>query len=345
MRAWCFMFAIAVMTLGTASCQGSPSAPEESSASPVNTLAPSYPAKDHSPGQPAELLWRSGPFTAIAWPKDVAVADDGRIYVLDASADRIQTLSADGYLTKAWGKLGTGEGEFDFHDSQNEHVQSTGGLTISMGVVFVADTNRVQKFDLEGNFLGEWGSRGREPGQILKTSHVATGPDGNIYILDTALTRVQLFTPAGHLLKLWRVPLKDAEYLSEMCVSSAGEVFIAEHFVGDMRSGEPGVRIHKFSQAGDLMKSWGKPDNGDGKLEGGEFAGGTSGIACDKQDRVYVPDEAGERAQVFDSEGRFLFSFTGPDGAKPTGPLAVADHNVIATDSEAGSVLKFRLNL
>ena len=39
-----------------------------------------------------------------------------------------------------------------------------------------------------------------------------------------------------------------------------------------------------------------------------------------------------------------LFSFTGPDGAKPTGPLAVKDDEVIATDGGAGSVFKFRLN-
>ena len=92
------------------------------------------------------------------------------------------------------------------------------------------------------------------------------------------------------------------------------------------------------------MKNWGKPDNVNGRLDDGEFAGGTSSIACDKQDRVFVPDEAGGRVQVFDSQGKFLFSFTGPDGAMPTGPLAVKDDEVIATDGGAGSVLKFRLN-
>jgi hypothetical protein len=59
---------------------------------------------------------------------------------------------------------------------------------------------------------------------------------------------------------------------------------------------------------------------------------------------VFVPDEAGERVQVFDSQGKFLFSFTGPDGAKPTGPVAVKDDEVIANDGGAGSVFKFRLN-
>jgi sugar lactone lactonase YvrE len=113
---------------------------------------------------------------------------------------------------------------------------------------------------------------------------------------------------------------------------------------GHTRPGQPGVGIYKFSRTGDLMKNWGKPDNGNGRLDDGEFAGGTSGIACDKQDRVFVPDEAGERVQVFDSQGKFLFSFTGPDGAKPIGPLAVKDDEVIATDGGAGSVFKFRLN-
>jgi DNA-binding beta-propeller fold protein YncE len=254
-----FMLAVAVMALATSGCRISGAAPDETPTIPVNTLAPSYPSKAESPGQPAELLWRSSPFVGIPWPKDVAIADDGRIYVLDASSDRIVMLSADGYLTKTWGQLGKSDGEFDFHDWKSEHIRSTGGLTISRGRVFVGDTNRVQIFDLEGKFLGAWGSRGREPGQFTKTSHMATGPDGDIYVLDTALTRVQLFTPDGQLVKHWRVPVKDAEYLSEMCVNASGQLFIAEHFVGDMRLGEPGVRIHKFSPAGQRIKTWGNP--------------------------------------------------------------------------------------
>jgi hypothetical protein len=184
--------------------------------------------------------------------------------VREVNNDRITTLNAEGYITGSWGKLGTGDGEFDFHDNEDEHNKADGGLAVHEDTVFVADKNRVQMFDLDGKYVGSWSSRGRKPGQILKPSHMAVGFDGNIYILDTALVNVQVFTPKGELVSRWPTRVKNIHFLSAICANPDGEVFVVEE-EGVVLKGQPGMRIYKFSPTGDLLKTWGEPNDEDGE--------------------------------------------------------------------------------
>lgn len=83
-------------------------------------------------------------------PTDVAVAEDGTFYVSDGYGNsRIIRFYATGKYLLQWGKKGSGEGQFDLpHSITLDHK----------GNVIVADreNNRLQKFDPEGNFLGQW---------------------------------------------------------------------------------------------------------------------------------------------------------------------------------------------
>ena len=94
-------------------------------------------------------------------PSDVVVAANGDIFVADGHGDktnaRIVKFSSDGKFIKAWGKEGTGPGEFNVPH----------GLALdSAGRLFVADraNNRLQIFDQDGNFLAEWKQFGRPSG-------------------------------------------------------------------------------------------------------------------------------------------------------------------------------------
>jgi DNA-binding beta-propeller fold protein YncE len=68
--------------------------------------------------------------------------------------DRIVKYSKDGKLIKAWGRHGSGQGEFD---------EPHGLAMDSAGRLFVADraNNRIQIFDQDGKFLAEWKQFGR----------------------------------------------------------------------------------------------------------------------------------------------------------------------------------------
>lgn len=83
-------------------------------------------------------------------PTYLTVAPDGCLFVSDGYGNRcVHKFSADGKLLKSWGEPGTGPGQFilpHFVDVDAE------------GAVYVCDreTNRVQIFDNDGEFLTEW---------------------------------------------------------------------------------------------------------------------------------------------------------------------------------------------
>ena len=95
-------------------------------------------------------------------PCDVAIAQNGDIFVADGHindvpVNRIMRFSKDGKFIKAWGKRGSGAGEFDTPHS----------IAIdSRGRIFVADrsNSRIQIFDQDGKFIDQWKQFGRPSG-------------------------------------------------------------------------------------------------------------------------------------------------------------------------------------
>lgn len=83
-------------------------------------------------------------------PTDMAITPDGQVFVADGYGNaRIVHYDANGKFVKAWGKMGTGPGEFNLPH----------GIALdSQGRLYVADRNnvRVQVFDQQGTFLAEW---------------------------------------------------------------------------------------------------------------------------------------------------------------------------------------------
>jgi DNA-binding beta-propeller fold protein YncE len=94
----------------------------------------------------------TGPDTFNA-PSDIFVTPNGTIFVADGHGGdtnaRIVKLDKNGKFIKAWGKKGSGPGEFD---------QPHGLAMDSAGRLYVADraNSRIQLFDQEGKFLAEW---------------------------------------------------------------------------------------------------------------------------------------------------------------------------------------------
>jgi len=96
-------------------------------------------------------------------------APNGDIFVADGhggdSNARIVKFSKDGKFIKAWGRKGSGPGEFD-----TPHA-----ITIdSQGRIFVGDrsNNRVQIFDQDGKFLAEWKQFGRPSGVYIDRNDI-----------------------------------------------------------------------------------------------------------------------------------------------------------------------------
>ena len=86
---------------------------------------------------------------------DIAFAPNGHLYISDGYANaRVLEYTGDGKRVREWGTPGTGPGQF--------HLPH--GITVDEnGVLYVADreNGRIQRFDLQGKFLGAWSNLGK----------------------------------------------------------------------------------------------------------------------------------------------------------------------------------------
>jgi len=102
-------------------------------------------------------------------PSDVVTGRNGDIFVADGHGEntnaRIVKFTKDGKFIKAWGKKGSGPGEFD-----TPHAIALD----SRGRLFVADrnNNRIQIFDQDGKFLAQWKQFSRPSGIFIDKNDV-----------------------------------------------------------------------------------------------------------------------------------------------------------------------------
>ena len=133
-------------------------------------------------------------------PTQVAVARNGDLYVSDGHTNigahsqaygnaRVHVFSADGGHRFSWGRSGSGPGEFEtvhgvFIDPDDDTV-----------LVVDRFNDRIQRFDLDGTYLGEWGGF-RLPQSVRK------GPDGLFYVAELS-HRVTIVDGTGAVVAQW----------------------------------------------------------------------------------------------------------------------------------------------
>jgi tripartite motif-containing protein 71 len=195
--------------------------------------------------------------------------------------------------------------------------------------VYVADTwnHRIQKFDANGKFIGEW--KAEKP--FWGPRGIAVAPDGSaVYVTDTGNKRVVKFDSSGKELLAWgKDGSKPGELIEPVgiAVTDGGEVIVAD--TGNRRIqifdaagkfireypvfgweefySEPYIallgpdlvvtdsynhRAARYSN-GTLVESWGKSGSDEGDFNR------PIGIATDKAGAIYVSDTMNNRIQKF----------------------------------------------
>lgn len=136
-------------------------------------------------------------------PKNMALAPDGSMYVLDTNNHRVQKFDASHNFVKAWGGQGNAPGQFN---------EPWGIAVAPDGMVYVADTwnHRIEKFDKDGNFVSMWGEFG-DIGELYDSEllklygprAIAIDREGNLWVMDTGNERVVEFDPNGEPLDVY----------------------------------------------------------------------------------------------------------------------------------------------
>ena len=256
------------------------------------------------------VVWSLGSCngTALSRPRDVAVAADGNLYVVDTDNDRVVVIAPDGSCLADFGTRGTGPGQFRSPRS----IASDGAAGLWVGD---AGNERVQHLDLTGAFIAQTGAEAafRQPSCVFV--------DGDMLgVCDQWSWRIQRFSV-------------DAEGVPQLAGTVGGlppapggfnrpfdAAFAPD---GELYAVDWGNhRIQRFSADGDFLGEWGGYGTGPGELIFPRAVAVTADGAS-----IVVTNSEGNRLDLFSPEG------THQRSVRPTGTAFTRPHQTaIAVD-------------
>lgn len=264
--------------------------------------------------------------TPLALPSDVAVTDNGRVYVVDGGNHRLVIYDALGGLVAAVGQHGDG----------NEQFAEPLGVAVDRGgLVYVADAgnHRVQVLDGEGRFLRALPLM--DGGKPVRPADVAVSElSGNLFVTGNNTHRVMKLSPQGEVLGSW-----GGEGVAQGQFRYPATLVVREGMVAvvDVLN----TRVQIFDEDGRYHYQLGEW----GVLPGQLFR--PKGIAIDQAGRYYISDSYMEVVQVFDS-GYQLLHVLGKRGkpyrfVSPVGLAVGLDERLYVTEMLGNRVSVFEL--
>ncbi|HPO13474.1 MAG TPA: carboxypeptidase regulatory-like domain-containing protein [Candidatus Hydrogenedentes bacterium] len=263
------------------------------------------------------------------WPSDVAVAENGDIYLVARFRILVQQYDASGQFIRQW----------DEGPSSQEGAERNGIDVGANGRVYVSDVlgNRVKVYTPEGQWLFDIPAPAPPEGAsgFYGPAGMTVDASGFVYVAELYNGRVLRFTPEGVLDASWGI--ESLASPGGVGVDSTGNVYVAE-IAAD--------RVQKFSPDGRFVTQWSTAGSVPGMFRRPEaldisFAG-----------KVYVADTENLRVQVFSETGEYEreWRLTGdfePDrGMAPVGIVVDEGGFVYVSNqgNEGEPILKFTLD-
>src|SRR4029078_2306562 len=206
------------------------------------------------------------------------------------------TLFADSKITfvKKWGSTCLIDSTFPCGEDQQTTVNrgdgqfwGLWGIASDESAIYALDVlnNRVEKFDIDGDFIKSWGSKGSNGGQFDSPSGIAVDKD-HVYVVDHG-DRIQIFNKEGDFVKALGSSgssLGQLDRPEDIDVDSDGRIYVAD-------SGNH--RIQVFNPDGTVSVMWGTQGNDKGQFNYPQ------GISVPAPGYVYVADSHNNRIQYF----------------------------------------------
>ncbi len=233
-------------------------------------------------------------------PRDLAVAPDGSLYVVDTDNHRIQHLSDSGEILQVWGSFG----DVTTGSAPGGAFNQPWGIALGPdGAVYVADTwnHRVQKFSPAGEFLTMWGAFGQAetPTAFWGPRDIVVSSDGKVMITDTGNKRVVIFDEQGNFItEFGNAGMNPGEFdePTGLALGADGKLYVADTW-------NQRVQVFVPDEAGDYypFAAW------DLSAWYGQSLDNKPYLAVDEQGRVYIADPEGYRILVLSAEGQALY--------------------------------------
>lgn len=252
-----------------------------------------------------------GSFTKTSLPYDLALGQEGRIYVLcSGNSGPISIIDIDDGDRGAFGAPDFGfrypnhkcpPGSNDWPVRDGAMLRPCQIIVDENELIYVSDeaADRISIFNRQGDFLGKWGEHGSGNGQLNRPSGIAFDSEENMYVVDTLNHRVQKFTKDGNFLAKWGTfGTGEGEFNMPwgITIDELGDIYVV-----DWRND----RVQKFNSDMKFLFKFGKSGKGEGEFNR------PSGIAVDKDGDIYVADTDNNRVQLFTQEARFVQQFRG----------------------------------
>ena len=225
-------------------------------------------------------------FTLSSNAGDVAVGDNGHVYVavagyhcisvFDKNGSNIQTIGSSG-------SYGSGDGQF----------YSPIGIAVKGDIIYVADQNnhRVQKLTTSGKFISKLGTgtQGSGKGQLNSPRGIALDKNGRVFVSESGNARVSVFSADGTFLHHIRGDSSNNSTLSSpwgLAFDNNGNLHVADYSVH---------LIKVFTPDGMFITQYGKG-----------FIQSPSGIAIDDEGYTFIGEYYNSNNSYYNSR---LFIF------------------------------------
>lgn len=228
--------------------------------------------------------WRT-PEVKNGKPSGLSFDNRGNLLVADTHYFRMLVYTPEGKFLEdevIGGVCGHGPGEFNF---------VTDAVQDSQGNYYIAEYgeyDRIQKFSPDRNFLFQWGSHGREPGQFMRPQNLVIDENDHLWVADACNDRIQVFDATGteaRLIKIWGehgTAPGQLRYPYDLVLTGDGHLYVPEY---------GNHRVSKFTRDGKFVACWGTAGSRNGELNQ------PWAIVQDRSGRIHVLDTHNHRVQ------------------------------------------------
>ena len=226
-------------------------------------------------------------------PYGIDVDIKGNVWVVDRANDRVQKFDSNGnFILKFGNKDAKPSDELGKFDNPR-HV----AVDKNLEYVYVADSknNRIQKFDISGNFVESIGKLGNKIGEFNLPTTIEIDSKNNFIVNERGNERIQKFDSNWNPILMWGSKGSGNSqfcHIEHIAVDKYDNVFVTDPQEDPGCSHEP--RVQKFDSEGHFITKWGSYGEDNGQFRVPEH------LAVDSEGRVYVSDRKNENIQVFE---------------------------------------------